>query len=55
MNEEFLESLINIKDIPKDYPVIPSLLENNEKQIAQLGQFLMNDKKMALVSGFVGS
>ncbi len=55
MNEEFLDSLINIKDIPKELPVVPSLLENNEKQIAQLGQFLMNDKKMALVSGFVGS
>lgn len=55
MNEEFLDSLINIKDIPKEYPVVLSLLENNEKQIAQLGQFLMSDKKMALVSGFVGS
>lgn len=55
MNEEFLDSLINIKDIPKELPVVPTLLENNEKQIAQLGQFLMNDKKMVLVSGFVGS
>lgn len=55
MNEEFLDSLINIKDIPKEHPVVLSLLENNEKQIAQLGQFLMSDKKMALVSGFVGS
>lgn len=55
MNEEFLDSLINIKDMPKDYPVVPSLLENNERQIEQLGQFLMGDKKFALVSGFGGS
>lgn len=52
---EFLDSIINTKDLSKDYPVVPSLIENNEKQINQLSKFLMNDKKFALVGGFNGS
>jgi len=52
---EFIDAIINTKDFPKDYPVVPSLIENNEKQIKQLSTFLMNDKKLALVSGFKGS
>ena len=52
---EFIESSINIKELPKDYPVVPALIENNEKQIKQLSGFLMNDKKLALVNGFKGS
>ena len=52
---EFIDSIINTKDLPKDYPVVPALIENNEKQIKQLSTFLMNEKKLALVSGFKGS
>ena len=52
---EFLDSIINTKDLSKDYPVVPSLIENNEKQINQLSKFFMNDKKFALVGGFNGS
>lgn len=52
---KFLEKPINIKEIPKDYPVDFCLIENNEKQIGQICEFLINDKKLLLVSGFRGS
>lgn len=52
---KYIDTLINIKDLPKDFPVVPSLIENNEKQVAQFGKFLMSDDvNFALVSGFHG-
>lgn len=55
MRTDFLEKPIIIKDIPKDTPLDLCLLENNEKQIAGLCEFLQSDKRLALVNGFKGS
>ena len=55
MNSKFIEKSINIKDIPSEYPMSSCLIENNEKQIGQVCDFLMNDKKLLLVNGFRGS
>lgn len=52
---KFIDSYINIKETSKNFPIVSSLLENNEKQIRQLCEFLMGDKKLALVSGYSGS
>lgn len=52
--DKFIDAFINTKDFSKDYPVEPSLIENNEKQIEQISRFLTGDKKIALVSGFHG-
>lgn len=53
--KKFIEKPINIKDIPKEYPVDLCLIENNEKQIGQICDFLSGDKKLLLVNGFRGS
>ncbi len=55
MRTDFLEKIINLKDLPKDCPVDPCLLENNEKQICQICEFLQGDKSLLLVNGFKGS
>lgn len=55
MSDKFIEKSINIKDIPNEYPMNPCLIENNEKQIGQVCDFLMGDKNLLLVNGFRGS
>lgn len=55
MRTDFLEKSIAIKDIPKECPLDLCLIENNEKQIARLCDFLQSDKHLALVNGFKGS
>lgn len=55
MRTDFLEKTINLKDVPKDSPIDLCLLENNEKQIGQICDFLQNDKSLLLVNGFKGS
>jgi tetratricopeptide (TPR) repeat protein len=55
METKFLDNPIVLKDIPKECPVDPFLLENNEKQISQMCDFLQGDKKLLLVNGFRGS
>ena len=56
MRIDFLEKPINIKEIPKDCPIDSFLIENNEKQIGQICEFLMEDKThLMLVSGFKGT
>ncbi len=55
MRTDFLEKTINLKDIPKECPVDPCLLENNEKQIGQMCDFLQGNKNLLLVNGFKGS
>ncbi len=52
---KFLEKPINIKDLPQDYPVEFCLLENNEKQIEQICDFLGSDRNLLEVTGFRGS
>ncbi len=51
----FLDNPIAVKDIPKECPIDTCLLENNEKQIGQICEFLMGDKSLLLVNGFRGS
>ena len=55
MRKDFIDNQIIIKDIPKECPVNPFLLENNEKQISQMCDFLQGDNKLMLVNGFRGS
>ena len=54
MGNKFLDNPIIIKDIPKECPVSPFLLENNEKQISQICDFLQGNKNLLLVNGFRG-
>lgn len=56
MRQDFLENPILVKDISKECPFDLFLLENNEKQIGQICEFLQDDnKKLMLVNGFQGS
>ena len=56
MITDFLEKPINIKEISKDCPIDTFLVENNEKQIEQICDFLMEDKNhLMLVNGFKGT
>ena len=55
MKYKFIEKPIQIKDITKECPIDPCLLENNEKQIGQFCDFLQGDKKLLLVNGYRGS
>ena len=52
---KFIEKPINIKEIPKDIPFETCLIENNEKQISQICDFLQSNNKLLLVNGFKGS
>ena len=55
MRNDFLENPIVLKDIPKECPFDLHLIENNEKQISQICDFLTSDKKVLTVNGFMGS
>lgn len=55
MNNDFLENPINIKDLPKESKFDLCLLENNEKQIGEICNFLQNEKKLMLINGFKGA
>ena len=55
MNTNYIEQKINIKDLTSDSPYNSYLIENNEKQIEQICDFLQNDKKLLLLNGFAGS
>lgn len=55
MNELFIENNINVKEEAKDSKYSLSFLENNEKQIGQICDFLCSDKKIFLLNGFIGS
>lgn len=56
MRQDFLENQIVVKDIPKECPFDLCLLENNEKQIGEICEFLQDDaKKLMLVNGFKGA
>ena len=56
MRQDFLENPIVVKDIPKECPFDLFLLENNEKQISGICEFLQDDaKKLMLVNGFKGA
>ncbi|MGN0031607.1 MAG: hypothetical protein ACI37Q_06615 [Candidatus Gastranaerophilaceae bacterium] len=52
---KFLEKPINIKELPKEITTDPCLLENNEKQIGQICDFLNSEKQLLLINGFRGS
>lgn len=52
---DFLEKPIIVKEVPKECPFDPFLLENNEKQIGQICEFLQDAKKLMLVNGFKGA
>ncbi len=54
MNTDFIENVINIKDLPKDTIKHLCLLENSEKQIGEICDFLQGDKKLCLINGFQG-
>ena len=53
--KNFIDKPINIKDLPKDIPANMCLIENNEKQIGQICDFLVGDKSLLQVCGFKGS
>ena len=53
--KNFIDKPINIKDLPKDIPANMCLIENNEKQIGQICDFLVGDKRLLQVCGFKGS
>lgn len=55
MRTDFLEQPIIIKDISKENPYDPILLENNEKQISQICQFFQEDENLLLLGGFKGT
>lgn len=55
MRTDFIENKIVVKDIPKDSPFDLFLLENSEKQINQICEFLQDDKKLMLLNGFKGT
>lgn len=55
MNIDFLDKIITIKDIPKESPFEPCLLENSEKQIGEICSFLQSDNKLLFVNGFKGT
>lgn len=55
MDTKYIENPIITKDIPKDCLIDPCLVENNEKQLGQICDFLQNDKKLLLINGFRGS
>ena len=52
MNYKYIEKNINIRE---NLIIEPCLLENNEKQIASVCDFLMSDKKFFLMNGFIGT
>ena len=56
MRFDFIDKPINLKEIPKEYPADLCLIENNEKQIEEICEFLLDDEKpLLLVNGFKGS
>ncbi len=56
MRFDFIDKPINLKEIPKEYPADLCLLENNERQIEEICEFLLDDEKpLLLVNGFKGS
>ncbi len=55
MNIDFLDKIVTIKDIPKESPFEPCLIENSEKQIGEICSFLQSDNKLLLVNGFKGT
>ena len=55
MRFDFIEKPINLREIPKEFPVEMCLLENNESQINQICEFLQGEKDLLLVNGFKGS
>lgn len=55
MNIDFLDKIVTIKDIPKESPFEPCLIENSEKQIGEICSFLQSDSKLLLVNGFKGT
>lgn len=54
MITDFLEKPIIVKEIPKECPFDMFLLENCEKQIGQICDFLQGDEKLMMVNGFKG-
>lgn len=55
MRTDFLEKSINIKDIPKECPIDMLLVENNEKQIEKICEFLQSEEHLMLINGFRGT
>ena len=55
MRTDFLEKPINIKDIPKECPIDMLLVENNEKQIEKICEFLQSEEHLMLINGFRGT
>ncbi len=55
MNTNYIDQKINIKDLAADIPYNHYLIENNERQIGDICDFLQNDKKLLLLNGVAGS
>ncbi len=55
MKTDFINEIIRVKDIPAECPYEPVILENNEKQIEDICNFLQNDNKLMLINGFKGT
>ena len=55
MDNKFIEKPISIKDVPKEYLIDPCLLENNEKQIGEICDFLQSNIKLLFINGYKGS
>ena len=55
MSKDYLQENIKVKDILKDCPYEPALIENNEKQIEAICDFFQSNTKLLLVNGFQGT
>lgn len=55
MNTNYINQKINIKDLTSYIPCNHYLIENNERQIGEICDFLQNDKKLMLLNGVAGS
>ena len=55
MNKNFIQEKINLKELSKDNRQNICLLNNNERQIGDICDFLQGDNKLMLINGFAGT
>ena len=55
MNNNFIQENINLKEISKEGRSDFCLINNNERQINDICDFLQNDNKIMLINGFAGT
>ena len=55
MNNDFIQNYIDIKEISKENRPDTCLINNNERQISDICDFLQNNNKIMLINGFAGT